>query len=67
MKKEQDYSEFVKKNNKELEKKKELLQSQAEEECVVCDQPITQISSTPHLCKTCEDKIVRGEKVKNDD
>jgi len=67
MKKEQDYSEFVKKNHKELERKKELLEAQAEEECIVCDQVITQISSTPHVCKSCEDKALRGEKLNNDE
>ena len=65
MKKEQDYGEFVEKNHKEMEKRKELLDKQAERECDICDQLITEISSSPGVCKSCENKMINGEKLED--
>ncbi len=66
MEKKQDYGDFVKKNHKEMEKRSELLEKQAEAECSVCDQVIEHISSTPGICKGCEDKAINGEKLRED-
>jgi hypothetical protein len=66
MEEKQSYDDFVTKNNKEIEKKREMLKKQSEQECIICDQIITEISSQPKICKSCENKIINGEKLQDD-